>query len=99
MCGCEQHQDKSAECTCICEEHGNFKLAKELAFSRYDTIVEIQRVTPEKIYRCLEEYAEHLWDATSWLCSCGEYFEDSRMGRRMHSKHRMTCVLLVAVVM
>lgn len=43
MCGCEKHQDKSAECTCICEEHQNFTQARELAMERYDRITELKR--------------------------------------------------------
>lgn len=43
MCGCEKHHDASAECTCICPEHHNFKLAHELAMRRYDEIQDLRR--------------------------------------------------------
>lgn len=43
MCGCEKHQDKSAECTCICEQHQNFAYARGLAMERYDQITELKR--------------------------------------------------------
>lgn len=41
MCGCEKHNDKTAECTCICDEHANFEVARDLARKRYDAIVEL----------------------------------------------------------
>lgn len=41
MCGCDKHNNKSAQCTCICPEHANFKLAFELAMSRYHKILEL----------------------------------------------------------
>lgn len=43
MCGCAQHHDKNAACTCICEEHGNFAMARKMAFDRYDEIVLLRK--------------------------------------------------------
>lgn len=43
MCGCRKHGDESAECTCICPEHGNFALARKIAMERYDEVRAAQR--------------------------------------------------------
>lgn len=41
VCDCEKHLKKRAECTCICDVHANFERARDLAYARYNTIVEI----------------------------------------------------------
>lgn len=38
MCDCEKHFKRRKPCTCICDEHANFKAARELAFVRYGII-------------------------------------------------------------
>lgn len=47
MCGCEKHQNKKAECTCICPAHKNFEMAYDLAMERYDTIVALSEKVGE----------------------------------------------------
>ena len=89
MCGCEQHNDPTAGCTCTCEEHGNFKAVANLARSRWDTIVEMQKITVEKAQECLKEYGRHDWSPRTRLCQCGGFFEASLRGHDEHALHRM----------
>jgi hypothetical protein len=43
MCGCNKHQEATAACTCICDEHRNFELARDLASNRYDIITDLTK--------------------------------------------------------
>lgn len=43
----------------------------------------------ERVKRALEVYAAHRWNATTQLCACGEFFEATLKGVKLHKAHRM----------
>lgn len=69
MCGCEQHHDPDAACTCICDEHRNFERARDLAFVRMDEIrklrAEVARLTA--ILDAEQDETAHGRSRGSWM--------------------------------
>lgn len=46
-----------------------------------------------RVQRALAVYRSHRWNATTQKCACGDFFEATLEGHKLHKEHRMLEVL------